>query len=273
MRSAAIASSAPPPALAAAAEGGLDARPLRRWRRMRLVLPDPALDLAFRCQSARRRWCRGAAPRGSSAPEARPVSSSRFRPGGEIAGGRRSELEWGDEYCSRPACRPSTSTARTSSRRSDVRLPPWLLDRLAATDSAETRRGAARVHVGHRRWPGPSRAGGAGPRARTGPAGHGRQRRGRGGPAARLPPPPAPRRARESRRSRSRSTRRITRLNHAMATPIARPSPGGPRIAADSGASATSPSLVRECRTIAGLAPGEVHRERRAQEAETSNPR
>jgi transcriptional regulator GlxA family with amidase domain len=63
---------------------------------------------------------------------------------------------------------------------------------------------------------------------------------------------------------------RITRLNHAMALADRAARPGWARLAAEAGFFDQS-HLVRECRALAGLSPGQAHQERRAQ-AETSNP-
>ena len=63
---------------------------------------------------------------------------------------------------------------------------------------------------------------------------------------------------------------RITRLNYAMALADRATRPGWARLAAESGFCDQS-HLVRECRSLAGLSPTQTHRERRAQ-AETSNP-
>jgi AraC-like DNA-binding protein len=66
---------------------------------------------------------------------------------------------------------------------------------------------------------------------------------------------------------------RVTRLMAAVTRADRSSGPSWAAIAADSGFCDQS-HLVRECRALAGLAPGEIHRERRAQEeAETSNPR
>ncbi|HEU4954760.1 MAG TPA: helix-turn-helix domain-containing protein, partial [Gemmatimonadales bacterium] len=64
---------------------------------------------------------------------------------------------------------------------------------------------------------------------------------------------------------------RVTRLLAAVTRADRSADPTWAAIAADSGFCDQS-HLVRECRAIAGLAPVEMHRERRAQEAETSNP-
>jgi AraC-like DNA-binding protein len=62
---------------------------------------------------------------------------------------------------------------------------------------------------------------------------------------------------------------RMTRLNHAMALADGAARPGWARLAAESGYCDQS-HLVRECRSLAGVSPTLTHRERRAQ-AETSN--
>jgi methylphosphotriester-DNA--protein-cysteine methyltransferase len=63
---------------------------------------------------------------------------------------------------------------------------------------------------------------------------------------------------------------RVTRLLQAVTAADRCPTPGWARIAADTGFYDQS-HLVRECRALTGLCPGELHRERRT-EAETSNP-
>ncbi len=63
---------------------------------------------------------------------------------------------------------------------------------------------------------------------------------------------------------------RVTRLLTAVTRADRCHGPSWAAIAAESGFCDQS-HLVRECRALAGLAPGEIHRERRAQEAETSN--
>lgn len=63
---------------------------------------------------------------------------------------------------------------------------------------------------------------------------------------------------------------RVSRLLAAITRADRSAGPSWAAIAADTGFCDQS-HLVRECRAIVGLAPGTVHRERRAQEAETSN--
>ena len=63
---------------------------------------------------------------------------------------------------------------------------------------------------------------------------------------------------------------RVSRLLAAITLADRSAWPSWAAIAADTGFCDQS-HLVRECRAIAGMAPGTIHRERRAQEAETSN--
>jgi methylphosphotriester-DNA--protein-cysteine methyltransferase len=65
---------------------------------------------------------------------------------------------------------------------------------------------------------------------------------------------------------------RVTRLLTAVTRADRSDGPSWAAIAAGSGFCDQS-HLVRECRALAGLAPRAIHRERRAQEAETSNRR
>jgi len=67
-----------------------------------------------------------------------------------------------------------------------------------------------------------------------------------------------------------KSYARITRLNHAMALADHDSRPAWARLAAESGFYDQS-HLARECRALAGLSPARAHHERRTQ-AETSNP-
>src|SRR4029079_8035968 len=67
-----------------------------------------------------------------------------------------------------------------------------------------------------------------------------------------------------------KSDARMTRFNFAMAAADRSPRPSWARIALESGFCDQS-HLVRESRALAGLAPGSVFRERRAQ-ADLSNP-
>ncbi|MGH7517524.1 MAG: helix-turn-helix domain-containing protein [Gemmatimonadales bacterium] len=63
---------------------------------------------------------------------------------------------------------------------------------------------------------------------------------------------------------------RVTRLLQAVSVADRSGTPGWARIAVDTGFCDQS-HLIRECRALTGLSPGELHRERWA-EAETSNP-
>jgi len=64
---------------------------------------------------------------------------------------------------------------------------------------------------------------------------------------------------------------RTVRLLHAVAAADRSPDPAWARIAADSGFCDQS-HLVRECRALCGMAPGEVHRERRAEDRNIQSP-
>ena len=188
MRSAAIANSRRRPRLRPRPKAcGSTAR---RWRgctsccrtRAQPGVPLPA---------ARRWWCRGAAPH-----RHRPEDPAVSIPLPPRRRDRRGEgqARVGDDYCS-TSCRPSTSTARTSSRRATS----GSLHGFSTASPQPTRprpprrcsrprwppRSPGRVA---RRWRRPTRSSWSGSH---GPG----QRRGRGGPDACLPPPPAPRRA------------------------------------------------------------------------------
>jgi len=190
MRSAAIASSRRPPALAAAAEGV--------WIHRSAVAGDAPRAAGPRAQPGVPHA--GGLPTVVSAephltvigPKTRPFPFH-FRPGDEIAAGE------GQARVGESAAPPGAGRApRREDELSpgDVRLPPWLIDRLAATDSAETAAALLGSTLAAALAGDAARAGGAGPGARAGPTGHrSGQRRGRGGPDACLPPPPAPRRA------------------------------------------------------------------------------
>jgi AraC-like DNA-binding protein len=253
---------APPPALAAAVEGVWIHRSVGAG--VHLVLPDPALNLAFRC----RRLADGAAagPRLTViGPKTQPFPFH-FRPGDEIAA-VKVKLEWARVLLHLVPAEHLDREDELSP--ADVRLPPWLLDRLAATGSAETAAVLlASVLAG---------ALASTRRAPVAPA-HAldlvRQATGRVRVEA------VADRMRVSLRHLHRAVRqeaaislkayaRMTRLNHAMATADHAARPGWARVAAESGFCDQS-HLVRECRALAGLTPGRIHLERRA-EAETSN--
>jgi AraC-like DNA-binding protein len=253
---------APPPALAAAAEGVWIHRSAGAG--MHLVLPDPALNLAFRC----RRLADGSAaePRLTViGPKTRPFPYH-FRRGEEIAA-VKVKLEWARVLLHLVPAEHLDREDELSP--ADVRLPPWLLDRLAATDSAETAAAllasalAAALDATQRALVAPTHA-----------LELVRQATGRVSVEA------VADRMRVSLRQLHRAVRqetaislkayaRMTRLNHAMASADRSARPGWARVAAESGFCDQS-HLVRECRALAGLTPGRIHLERRA-EAETSN--
>jgi AraC-like DNA-binding protein len=254
---------APPPALAAAVEAVWIHRSPEAG--MHLVLPDPALNLAFRC----RRLPGGGidAPRLTViGPKNRPYPFH-FRAGDEIAA-VKVKLEWtrallrlvpADHFDREDALGPA-----------DARLPAWLLDRLSGAPTAEAAAALLASALASL------------------------------SPATGLCPPAAPARALDlvrqatgrvsvevvaarmgvSLRQLRRVVRseaamslkayaRITRLNAAMAAADRAARPGWARVAVESGFCDQS-HLVRECRALAGFTPGRIHRERRA-EAETSN--
>ena len=253
---------APPPALAAAAEGVWIHR--SSGAGMHLVLPDPALNLAFRC----RRLDDGAAaePRLTViGPKTQPFPFH-FRPGDEIAA-VKVKLEWAKVLLHLVPAEHLDREDELSP--ADVRLPPWLLDRLAAARSAEI---AAALLA--------SALAGALAATHHAPAAPAhaldlvRQATGRVSVEA------VADRMRVSLRHLHRAVRqetaislkayaRMTRLNHAMAEADRAARPGWARVAAESGFCDQS-HLARECRALAGLTPGRIHLERRA-EAETSN--
>jgi AraC-like DNA-binding protein len=230
-----------------------------------LVLPDPAVNLAFRCRRLPGGGAEG--PRLTViGPKTRPFPFH-FRSGDEIAA-VKVKLEW-----ARALLRlvPADHLDREDDLSpADVGLPPWLLDRLAAAPTAE---GAAAVL-------GSALAGAASAAPHRAPAAPAhaldlvRQATGRVSVEA------VADRMRVSLRQLRRAVRReaafslkayarITRLNHAMAAADRAARPGWARVAADSGFCDQS-HLVRECRALSGLTPGRIHRQRRA-EAETSN--
>jgi AraC-like DNA-binding protein len=254
----------PPPALAVAAESVWVHR--SAWTGMHLVLPDPALNLAFRC----RRLPRGGVeePRLTViGPKTRPYPFH-FTPGDEIAA-VKVKLEWARALLRlAPADHLDREDELTPA---DVGLPVWLPDRLAAASTAEAAAGVlASALVGAALV--------AMPRAPTAPAlalDLVRQATGRVSVEA------VADRMRVSLRQLHRAVRseaaislkayaRITRLNAAMAAADRAQCPRWARVAAESGFCDQS-HLVRECRALAGLTPSRVHSERRA-EAETSNP-
>ena len=254
---------APPPALAAAAEAVWIHRSTAAGRH--LVLPDPALNLAFRC----RRLPGGVTeePRLTViGPKTRPYPFH-FRAGEEIAA-VKVKLEWARALLH---LAPGEHLDREDELTpADVRLPSRLLDCLAAAPSADT---AAALLASALAGIMPA----AGPRA---PAASARALDLVRQATGRVSVERVADRMRVSLRQLHRAVRheaaislkayaRITRLNAAMAAADRAAQPGWAQVAADSGFCDQS-HLVRECRALAGLTPGRLHRERRA-EAETSN--
>jgi methylphosphotriester-DNA--protein-cysteine methyltransferase len=253
---------APPPALAAAAEGVWIHRSAVAG--MHLVLPDPALNLAFRC----RRLADGSLAEPHLTvigPKTRPFPF-RFRPGDEIAA-VKVKLEWARVLLHLVPAEHLDREDELSP--GEVRLPLWLLDRLATARSAETAAALLASTL--------SAALAATRRVPVAPARAlelVRQATGRVSVEA------VADQMRVSLRHLHRAVLRETaislkayarmiRLNHAMATADRSARPGWARVAAESGFCDQS-HLVRECRALAGLTPGRIHLERRA-EAETSN--
>ena len=253
---------APPPALAAAAEGVWVHRSAVPG--MHLVLPDPALNLAFRCR--RLTDGRAAEPHLTViGPKTRPFPFH-FRPGDEIAA-VKVKLEWARVLLHLVPAEHLDREDELSP--GEVRLPPWLVDRLAATGSAEAAAALLASTL--------ATALGATRRAPLAPARAlelVRQATGRVGVeavAARMHIS-----LRHLHRAVLRETAislkayaRMVRLNHAMVTADRSARPGWARVAAESGFCDQS-HLVRECRALAGRTPARIHLERRA-EAETSN--
>lgn len=232
---------------------------------MHRVLPDPALNLAFRCR--RGPDGRAVEPRlVVIGPKTRPFLF-RFRPGHEIAA-VKVKLEWSSRLLD---LRPADHLDREDELSAALPgLAEELLAPLAETRTAdEAAAQLARALI--------ERAGRADADA-AGATGQAldlvRQATGR------LRVETLARRTGVSVRQLRRAVRqeaaislkayaRITRLNHAMATADGTARPAWARIAAESGFCDQS-HLVRECRALAGLAPGWIARERRAQ-AELSN--
>jgi AraC-like DNA-binding protein len=254
---------APPPALAAAAEAVWIHRAAEPG--MHLVLPDPALNLAFRC----RRLPGGAAtePRLTVIGPKTRAHPFHFRAGDEIAA-VKVKLEWARALLH---LAPADHLDREDELvPADARLPAWLLDRLAAVPTAE----AATTLLAS------ALAGITAGAARRAPAAPARALDLVRQATGRVSVEGVAHRMRVSLRQLHRAVRReaaislkayarITRLNSAMAAADRAARPGWARVAADSGFYDQS-HLVRECRALAGLPPAQIHRERRA-EAETSN--
>jgi AraC-like DNA-binding protein len=228
------------------------------------VLPDPALNLAFRCSRGPDGWARQ--PRlVVIGPKTRPFLF-RFLPGEEIAA-VKVKLEWG-----RPLLNldPSEHLDREDDVTHALTGGSSLLAELSATRSADEACAvlADRAIDGlrHRDANAPDAPSQALDliRAMTGKVRVDMIARGIGISLRQL------RRAVRAETAISlKAYARITRLNHAMLLADGAPRPSWARLAAESGFY-DQPHLVRECRALAGLSPGQAHRERRAQ-AETSN--
>lgn len=229
------------------------------------VLPDPALNLAFRCHRGT-----DGRPIGPKlvviGPKTRPFLF-RFRPGDEIAA-VKVKLEW-----ARPllGLDPSAHLDREDDIADVLAGGPELLDALSGARSAGeacsliARSVTERLRGREVAVPATTATALDLVRATTG----------------RVRVDAVARRMGVSLRQLRRAVRtetaislkayaRITRLNHAMALADRAARPGWARLAAEAGFFDQS-HLVRECRALAGLSPGQTHRERRAQ-AETSYP-
>jgi len=230
------------------------------------VLPDPALSLAFSC----RRDARGR-PLDPTVvvigPKHRPHLFA-FTPGRELAA-VRVKLEWSGPLLDlEPA---DHQDAEHDLAAVNPRLGGELLEPLALTSVAEEAAALLAALVARRIPSLDARDAGRVSRAlelvrRSGGA------VGVDG-AADLVGVPVRTLRRAVRREAGLSLKRfarVTRLLSAVTRADRSASPSWAAIAAESGFCDQS-HLVRECRALAGLAPGEIHRERRAQEAETSN--
>lgn len=233
---------------------------------MHRVLPDPALSLAFYCR-------RGDAGVPLDAglvvigPKTRPHIFA-FRPALEVAA-IRVKLEWSGPLLGLDPAGHEDAEHRLATV--DPRLESELLEPLAETldaSEAAARLGAlisGRAAALEAR--GPTAAGFALDLVRRSGGAVGVER------AAGHAGVPARTLHRAVRRAAGISLKRfarVTRLLRAVALADRSRGPSWAAIAAESGFCDQS-HLVRECRALSGLAPGEVHRERRAQEAETSN--
>jgi AraC-like DNA-binding protein len=235
---------------------------------MHRVLPDPALSLAFSC----RRDDRGRPVDPSIViigPKHRPHMFA-FRAGRELAA-VRVKLEWSSWFLGLEPGDHGDSERHLADV--DPRLAAELLQPLAETTAA-SQAAALLADLLARRAAGldASRASGAG-RAlelvrRTG----GVVSVDRAAERVAVPLRTLHRAVRREAGICLKRFARVTRLLAAVTRADRCAGPSWAAIAADGGYSDQS-HLVRECRAIAGLSPGEIHRERRAQEAETSNPR
>ena len=229
---------------------------------MHRVLPDPSVNLVFRC--VRAADGRAEAPRLSViGPQRRPVVF-RFEAGQEIAG-LRVKLEWARYLLGLDPA--DHADAEHELRPTEIGAPPSLLDALARSRTAwDAALMLADALAGRGREQGDSVAG---PRSAAPALDLVRITRGR------IRVETVARRLGVSLRQLRRTVRsesslslkayaRMTRLNAAMAGADAAARPAWSRIAADAGYCDQS-HLVRECRALTGLVPGPLHRERRAQ--------
>jgi AraC-like DNA-binding protein len=234
---------------------------------MHRVLPDPALSLAFSCRREK-----GGRPVDPSVviigPKHRPHIFA-FQPGRELAA-VRVKLEWSFALL---GLEPGDhGDAERDLEGVHPRLLAELLEPLAETRTAD-QAASLLAHLLARRA-GRLEARGASPASRalelvrrsTGTVSVDRAAERLGVPLRTL--------HRAVHREAGISLKRFARVTRLLAAITRADRCAGPpwaAIATDSGFCDQS-HLVRECRAIAGLTPGEVHHERRAQEAETSNP-
>jgi len=231
------------------------------------VLPDPALSLAFSCR--RDSWGRPLDPAVVViGPKHRPHIFA-FRPGRELSA-VRVKLEWSARLLGlEPA---DHGDAERDLAQVHAGLLAELLEPLADTRDADQAAALLAGLIGRRaarldaRPPSPASHALELVRRSAGTVSVDRAAARVGAPLRTL--------HRAVRREAGVSLKRfarITRLLTAVTRADRSAGPSWAAIAADSGFCDQS-HLVRECRALAGLAPGEIHRERRAQEAETSNP-
>jgi len=232
---------------------------------MHRVLPDPALSLAFYCR--RRSDGVPIEPRlVVIGPKTRPHIFA-FQIGHEIAA-VRVKLEWSAPLLG--LVPEDHSNAEDDLARVSPHLAHTLLEPLAATRSAGEAAGRLAEAIAHRACGMPPR----GPEMSSHALDLVRRTSGRvtvDRVADRMGVPLRTLR-RQVRREAGISLReyaRVTRFLHAVTLADRSTSPAWAAIAADTGFYDQS-HLVRECRALSGLAPGQVYRERRAQ-AEISN--
>ena len=231
---------------------------------MHRVLPDLALSLAFRCRRDRS----GRPQEGRLlviGPKSRPHVFA-LEPGWETTAVRL-KLEWAGPACDLLPSEHGDAETDVSELGPAARR---LFDRLGETRSASGAEAALSDAI--LRWASRRDATG-GPAARALDL---VRRTGGTLPVERIAPSTgtSPRHLRRAvQRDAGISLKRyarVTRLLRAVTAADAVESPPWARIAAEAGFADQS-HLIRECRSLTGLSPAAVHRERRA-EAETSNP-